>query len=144
MLKLSTKCCISALNGQGTRCWISALNAQGSRGSRTSWAAHEKRKIGRISGTIKIDGFLSFTRPWMLGNVLHGRFFWISPCVWPNSGYWCCLFLTLGQYTSFFSVDPFSLSHTLSLSLSLLSSCFLFFSFFFLYVGFQNYIQTTP
>jgi hypothetical protein len=19
----------------------------------------------------------------------------ISPCVWPNSGYWCCLFLTL-------------------------------------------------
>ncbi len=21
--------------------------------------------------------------------------FLISPCVWPNSGYWCCLFLTL-------------------------------------------------
>jgi hypothetical protein len=22
-------------------------------------------------------------------------FFWISPCVWPNSGLWCCIFLTL-------------------------------------------------
>jgi hypothetical protein len=22
-------------------------------------------------------------------------FFWISPCVWPNSGFWCCVFLTL-------------------------------------------------
>jgi hypothetical protein len=23
------------------------------------------------------------------------EFFWISPCLWPNSGFWCCLFLTL-------------------------------------------------
>jgi magnesium-transporting ATPase (P-type) len=21
-------------------------------------------------------------------------FFWISPCVWPNSGFWCCVCLT--------------------------------------------------
>jgi hypothetical protein len=30
--------------------------------------------------------------------VLCGCFFfflWISPCVWPNSGFWCCVFLNL-------------------------------------------------
>ncbi len=29
-------------------------------------------------------------------NVLFWQvFFWISPCVWPNSGFWWCVFLTL-------------------------------------------------
>jgi hypothetical protein len=34
------------------------------------------------------------------------RFKKISPCVWPNSGYWCCLFLTLriSLLASLFSV----------------------------------------
>jgi hypothetical protein len=28
-------------------------------------------------------------------NELLRRFFLISPCVWSNSGFWCCIFLTL-------------------------------------------------
>jgi hypothetical protein len=53
-----------------------------------------KRKSGWNSGTIKIDRFLSFTPPTLNANVLFLQvFFLISPRVWPNSGYWCCLFL---------------------------------------------------
>jgi hypothetical protein len=37
---------------------------------------------------------LSFHPP-LNANVLFCSFFWISPCVWPNSGFWCCVFLTL-------------------------------------------------
>jgi hypothetical protein len=56
-------------------------------------ALRQKERQG--CGTIKIDGFLSFTPRWMLMYVLFCRFFfWISHCVWPNSGYRCCLFLT--------------------------------------------------
>jgi hypothetical protein len=39
------------------------------------------------------NGFLSFTPPWMLMYIFAGSFL-ISPCVWPNSGYWYSLFLT--------------------------------------------------
>jgi hypothetical protein len=28
-------------------------------------------------------------------NVFFRWFFWVSPCVWPNSGFWCCVCLTL-------------------------------------------------
>ncbi len=45
--------------------------------------------------TTKIDGFPSFIPPWMLMYFFAFFFFGISPCVWPNSGFWCCVFLTL-------------------------------------------------
>ncbi len=58
--------------------------------------AQEERRTGWNSENhqFKIDGFLSFI-PALNSNVLFCRFLKISPCVWPNSGYWCCLFLTL-------------------------------------------------
>ncbi len=40
------------------------------------------------------DGFLSFIPRWML-MYFFVVCFWISPCVWPNLGFWCCVFLTL-------------------------------------------------
>ncbi len=45
--------------------------------------------------TTKIDGFLSFIPPpWMLMYfLLQVCFESHSPCVWPNSGFWCCVFL---------------------------------------------------
>jgi hypothetical protein len=57
-------------------------------------ALRKKERQGETEVTIKIDGFLSFTPRWMLMYFFAG-FFWISPCVWPNSGYSPCLFLTL-------------------------------------------------
>jgi len=33
--------------------------------------------------------------PLLNADVLFCRFFGISPCVWPNAGYWYCLFVTL-------------------------------------------------
>jgi len=69
-------------NSSTTKCWISAFNAQSSRGIivavqvgavkiyvAASGGAQEKRKTEwNSAGTIKIDGFLSFTPPhhWML------------------------------------------------------------------------------
>jgi hypothetical protein len=54
----------------------------------SSGGAQEKRKTGWKSGT-------EF-HPLLNANVLFfAGFFWISPCVWPNSGYSPCLFLTL-------------------------------------------------
>jgi len=32
----------------------------------------------------------------MLMYFFFAGFLKISPCVWPNSGFWCCVFLTLG------------------------------------------------
>ncbi len=84
-------------------CWNSVRNAEsqhlmhkGSRGIIVGAVETlgGKRKSGWNSGTIKIDRFLSFTPPTLNANVLFLQvFFLISPCVWPNSGYWCCLFL---------------------------------------------------
>jgi magnesium-transporting ATPase (P-type) len=76
MLKLSTKCWI-----------ISTFNAEGSRGIIVAVQVGAVKKTGWNWGK-------SFTPSWMLMYFFAG-FFWISPCVWPNSGYWCCLFLTL-------------------------------------------------
>jgi hypothetical protein len=40
----------------------------------------------------KIDAF----HPLLNANVLFfAGFLWISPSLWPNSGFWCCVFLTL-------------------------------------------------
>ncbi len=60
----------------------------------SSGAAQVNERRDETQKSIKIDGFLSFIPPWMLMYFLAGIFL-ISPCVWPNSGYWCCLFLTL-------------------------------------------------
>ncbi len=81
------------------KCWISSFNAQGPRGTIVAQvgpggAAQEKRRRGWNSGTIKVDGSWVSTPLWMLMYFSAG-FCKISPCVWPNSGYWCCLFLTL-------------------------------------------------
>ncbi len=44
--------------------------------------------------TTKIHGFLTFIPHWMLLYFFAG-FLKIAPCVWPNSGFWCSVFLTL-------------------------------------------------
>jgi hypothetical protein len=89
------------------KCWNSALNAQSSRliivlvqlGTlNTHVTAVEmlmkNERQGETQFTTKIDSFLSFIPPWML-MYLFCRLFLISPCVWPNSGLWCCVVLTL-------------------------------------------------
>jgi hypothetical protein len=89
------------------KCWYSAFNAQGSRliivviqlgGVKIYVAAVEalrkKERQDETQFTTKIDGFLSFIPRWMLMYFFAG-FLLISPCVWPNSGFWCCVFLTL-------------------------------------------------
>jgi hypothetical protein len=42
----------------------------------------------------KIDGFLSFNCYWMVMYFFASHFL-ISPCLWPNSRLWCCVFLIL-------------------------------------------------
>jgi hypothetical protein len=95
MLKLSTKC------------WISAFNAQSWRGVTVPVrvgavkiyvaAVEALKKKERQSETQESSKLMVFWVSTPLNaNVLFCRFFfWISPCVWPNSGYRCCLFLTL-------------------------------------------------
>jgi hypothetical protein len=58
--------------------------------------APEKREKDETQFTTKIDGFPSPSRPTLLNaNILFGRFFLILTRVWPNSGFWCCNFLSL-------------------------------------------------
>ncbi len=91
----------------GTKCWISALNAQGSRGiivAMQVWAVKiyvaavealwKKERQGETQEPSKLMVFWVSPCPWMLRCFLAGLKK-VSPCVWPNSGYWCCLFLTL-------------------------------------------------
>jgi hypothetical protein len=67
MLKLSTKRWIPAFNAQGSRGIIVAVQVGAVKIYVAAVeAAQEKRKTGWNWGTIKIDGFLSFTRRWML------------------------------------------------------------------------------
>jgi hypothetical protein len=54
----------------------------------------KKERQDEIQFTTKIDGFLIFTPHWMLMYLFVG-FLEISPCVWPNSRFWCCVCLTL-------------------------------------------------
>jgi hypothetical protein len=57
-------------------------------------ALRKKKRQHETQFSNKIDGFLSFNPPWMLMCFFVG-FFWVSPCVWPNSGFRCCVCLTL-------------------------------------------------
>jgi hypothetical protein len=41
-----------------------------------------------------IDGFLSFIPCWMLMYFFAGFFKFYLTLLWPNSGFWCCVFLT--------------------------------------------------
>jgi hypothetical protein len=64
MLKLSTKCRISAFNAQGSRGIIVAVQV----GAVKIYVAavealRKKARQGETQKTIKIDGFLSFTPP---------------------------------------------------------------------------------
>ncbi len=104
------------------KCWNSAFNAQGSRliivvvrfGASeiicsSSGGAQEKGKTGwnlvyhqnwwfsENSVYYQNWWFSEFLSPieWMLMYFFSGFFFKIPPCVWPNSGFWCCVFLTL-------------------------------------------------
>ncbi len=57
-------------------------------------ALTRKKRQDETQITTKIDGFLSFLPRWMLVYFI-GGFFWISPSVWPNSAFCCCVFLTI-------------------------------------------------
>ncbi len=57
-------------------------------------ALMKKERQDETEFTTKIDGFVSFIPHRMLMYFFAG-FFLLSPCVWPNSGFWCCIFLTL-------------------------------------------------
>jgi hypothetical protein len=79
MLKLSTKCWISAFNAQGSRGFIVAVKVGA---AKIYVAAVEAlRKKARQGETQEQSKFAGLKK--------------ISPCVWPNWGHWCCLFLTL-------------------------------------------------
>ncbi len=89
------------------KCWNSAFNPQGSRliivvvqfGAVKIYVAAvealwRKERQDETQFITKVDGFLSFIPHWMRTYVF-ARFLKISPCVWPNSGFWCCLCNTL-------------------------------------------------
>jgi hypothetical protein len=102
-LNLSMKCWNSVQNAETQyemlklcmKCWISAFNAQGWWGiivavqvgavkiyvAAVEVRAQEKRKTGWNSGTIKIDGFLSFTPCWMLMYFFAGVFLNLTLCM---------------------------------------------------------------
>jgi hypothetical protein len=67
---------------------------------RSSGGAQEKGKTGqnrmKLSLAQKVVHFLSLTPPWRL-MYCFAACFWISPGFGPNSGFWCRVFLTLGQ-----------------------------------------------
>jgi hypothetical protein len=85
------------------KCWNSVRNAKSQHSSftcrRTENISVEVLKIKEVKGEtqkiVKIDGFQrSPPHPWMLMCFLAG-FLWVSPYLWPNSRYWCYLFLNL-------------------------------------------------
>jgi hypothetical protein len=95
MLQLSLKCWNSAFNAWDLRL-IKVVVQLGA--VKTYVAAVEalrkKERQDETQFTTKIDGFLSFIPRWILMYLLV-VFLWILPCVWPNSGFLCCVFLTL-------------------------------------------------
>jgi hypothetical protein len=107
LLNLSMKCWNSAFSAQGSTLIVlqfglrSSENIFSSSGGRSSGKRKDRMKLSfttKIDGLLsftKIDGFLSFIPPWMLRYFFAGFFFWISPSVWSNSGFLCCVFLTL-------------------------------------------------
>jgi hypothetical protein len=92
------------LLSRNMKCWNSIQNAKFQHGSSIGRKSEnivvEAPKIKEVKGetqkTIKIDGFQRSPppNPWMLMCFLAG-FLWVSPYLWPNSRYWCYIFLTL-------------------------------------------------
>jgi hypothetical protein len=60
-------------------------------------ALRKKERQGETQKIILMNDFLSFTTPppALNANVLFCTIFSIVPCLWPNSGYWCCPVRTL-------------------------------------------------
>jgi hypothetical protein len=107
MLKLSTKCCISAFNAQGSRGIRVAVECRSSENlcSNSGGAQRKKERQGETGDTITISWF----QPPLNAHVLFLQvFFEISPRVWPNSGYWCCLFPDLTDISNKLWTSTFS------------------------------------
>jgi len=99
-LNLSMKCWNSAFNAWGPRLTYRSSSCTVRRSENIYTATEEtlrkEERQDETQFTTKIDGFLSFISSCMLMYFFVGFFFlWISSCVWPNSGFWCCVFLTL-------------------------------------------------
>ncbi len=86
MLNLSIECTRFEWNYSSCTCRSNENLCSDSR------AAQEQKKDRVV--------FWVWPRPWMLIYLFAGSFS-ISPCVWPNSGYWWCLFLILQISLSF-------------------------------------------
>jgi hypothetical protein len=91
------KCCnsASAFNAQGSSLIIAVVQL----GAVKIYVAavealRRKERQDETQFTTKIYGFLRFI-PRLNANVLFCSFFFFSPCVRPNSGFWCCVLLTL-------------------------------------------------
>jgi hypothetical protein len=93
MLKLSMKCWNSAFDAQGSRLIIVVVQL----GALKIYVAavealKRKERQDETQFTTKVDGFFEF-HPSLNVNVrFFAGCFKISPCVWPNSGFWCCVF----------------------------------------------------
>jgi hypothetical protein len=96
LLNLSMKCWNGPCNPQGWRVIIVVVQV----GALKIYVAamevlRENERQGETQFTTKNWWFLEFhPSRWML-MYYFARFFGISPSVWPNSGFWCCVFLTL-------------------------------------------------
>jgi hypothetical protein len=101
------------------KCWNSAFNAQGPRlitvvvqleevkkyVTAAVEALPKKERQDETQFTTKIDDFVSFVPRWMLMYFFAG-FSFISPSVWPNSGFWYCV---LFYFTNNFNMFDFIL-----------------------------------
>jgi hypothetical protein len=96
MLKLNTKCWISAFNARGSRWIIVAVQV----GAVKMYVA----VVEPLRKKERHDSLRNYQNWWFSGvptppplmlMYFFAGFFWISPHVWPNSRYCCCLFLTL-------------------------------------------------
>jgi hypothetical protein len=97
----------------GMKCWNSAFNLQGSRVIIAVVQVGAVKTYATSVETLERQDETQFTfppLPPLNANVLICRVYEISPSLWPNSGFQCCLFLAL--------------------RISLLHSCFLYLFFY--------------
>jgi hypothetical protein len=84
LINLSMKCWRTRFETNYSSCTV--------RSSENICSDQEKGKTGWNSVYHQNWWFSEFHHPpWMLVYFFAG-FLWISPCVWPNSGFWCCCF----------------------------------------------------
>jgi hypothetical protein len=97
LLNLSMKCWNSGFSARGLRLIIVVVQLGAAKiYVAASRGAQEKGKTGwnSVYHQNRCFFFSFIPRDWMLMYFFAG-FCWISPCVWPNSGFWCYFFLTL-------------------------------------------------